>query len=129
LLSCRPVSGRRFWEWMKSWNVLASRTKNTEAWFCARLKVALLGVRPERGPGRVPVGARTGQHGDRLLVRRPVTVSRFIQHIAVFPSARLSWAHRTIPRMGSRRHRWQPQFGPPVSPTGRIRASCMALRR
>ena len=24
-----PVSGRRFWEWMKSWNFEASRTKNT----------------------------------------------------------------------------------------------------
>jgi hypothetical protein len=24
-----PVSGSRFWEWMKSWNFVASRTKKT----------------------------------------------------------------------------------------------------
>jgi hypothetical protein len=24
-----PVTGSRFWEWMKSWNFIASRTKNT----------------------------------------------------------------------------------------------------
>jgi|tagenome__1003787_1003787.scaffolds.fasta_scaffold20546836_1 hypothetical protein len=28
-LERRPVSGRRFWEWMKSWNFDGSRTKKT----------------------------------------------------------------------------------------------------
>ena len=34
-----PVSGRRFCEWMKSWNLLASRTKNTGVLLPTRSKL------------------------------------------------------------------------------------------
>lgn len=34
-----PVSGSRFWEWMKSWNFEASRTKNTGVLFPTRSKL------------------------------------------------------------------------------------------
>ncbi len=39
VLSRRPVSAERFWEWMKSWNLLASRTKKVGVLLHTRSKL------------------------------------------------------------------------------------------